>query len=378
MHKIWHKTDSERWIIAKLSICVSEIREHVLRFRRTLGGKVRLCAVVKANAYGFGMVSIAKCLEKDVDYFAVARVNELEKLRKGKITKSVLILAPIVNESGIEKALRLSGEITIENVSSLKIVNRIAKKMKKIAKVHIKIDTGMHRYGIGEMGEFLELLEYLKSCLNVEAVGIYSHLSSPQNEVICLKQKDCFDKFISAAREKGYALLSHLASSKKAFDKDYAYDMVRIGVDLYESPKVSALLAEIINIKKLQAGECLGYNGAYVAERDMKIACVGVGYGDVSIRGLSNKGSVLIGGKKCNIVGNVCMDCLFADVTNVDESQISNAVIWGNQGKCCISVCEVAQVCGTISYEILTSISGRVKREVNICKSSQENIVQGN
>ena len=153
-----------------------------------------------------------------------------------------------------------------------------------------------------------------------------------------------------------------MSSSKQAKNVSCAYDMVRLGIDLYEIDDGISLSGEILEIKELRTHEKLGYSHTFTAHSDTTIACVNIGYGDIAVRKLSNNGQVIINGKKCNIIGNVCMDCLFADISGVDAKIGDTAILFGKQEESSISICEVAASCDTISYELFTSISERVKR----------------
>ena len=369
----------EEWIIAKLTVCVKSIRDLIGSRKENLGGSVKICAVVKSNAYGFGMVKVAKSIERDVDYFAVARVSELECLRRARIAKPVVILSRVSKDVDIAKAIRSSGEIAVQSAEDLRKVNRIASAMKTIAKVHIKVDTGMNRFGVKSMVDFKKILGECKKSFNVDFVGLFSHFACASDEKSMERQSSRFEEFVREAKRQGFSPTCHIASSKASSNPKFAFDMVRLGIDLYELDGAINFSGEILDIRKLCRGEAIGYDGAFVAKRDMRVAVVGIGYGDIAVRRLSNCGQVLIGGQKCNIVGNICMDCLFADVTDLDEDLAGkDAVLFGSQGKNSISVCEVAEKCDTISYEILSSMTGRVKREFNLCKSSQENTEREN
>ena len=343
-----------------------------------MGNSVKICAVVKANAYGFGLSMISKYIQDMVDYFAVARVGELEILRKNKITKPVLVLSPVISEAEIVKALRLSGEVSVDGLKSLEKINSFAAKLRKIADVHIKVDTGMNRFGTKSIHEFNEMLSLSKNLSNINIKGLYSHFACSGDPIVSNAQKTRFDEFVNIAKDCGIMTICHIASSKKSMDRTCTYDMVRLGIELYEINDSISFSGKVLAVKTLKSGEFLGYDYSYMACNNMRVACVSIGYGDIAIRKLSNTGKVLINGQYANIVGNVCMDCMFADITNIEAKVGDDCVLFGRQGKNSIYVCEVAEKCGTISYEILTSISGRVKREYNLCKLSQGNTGQEN
>lgn len=349
-------------VIAKFEISLRAIKNKVFETRKKLGKYTKVCAVVKANAYGFGLEKIASVIKNHVDYFAVARVYELERLRNYGVYNKVLVLSPIVEVRQIVKALKLNAEITIINKESLIEINRIAENLNIIAKVHLKVDTGMNRFGIKDINEFKEVLETANGLYSVSIVGLYSHFACADNDIIVTEQIEYFERFLNVCHKKGFFPLTHISSSKRAMDTKYAYDMVRLGIDLYEIDDAIKMTGEIVSLKEVKAGECIGYNYSYKACKDMTIACVNIGYGDIAIRHLSNKGKVIIKDKVCDIVGNVCMDCLFVNVTKLDVNIGEYVILFGKTNQNAISICEIADMCGTISYELFTSISERVKR----------------
>ncbi len=353
-------------IIAKLVIDVDKIKREINFHKKVLRNGVKICAVIKANAYGFGMSKIAKELQHMVDFFAVSRVDELMMLRKNNIVQKVLILAPIVKDSDIEKAIKLSGDITIQSIEDLHKVDCIAKKLGRISNIHVKIDTGMHRFGLSNLREFQQLLEIWGSMQNVNFEGLYSHFACSSDDHIVQIQNERFGRFVKMAKESGFNPICHISSSKRSGDSNFSYDMVRIGIDLFE--ETSMMIGNIIGTRSLKKGEAIGYDHAFVAPHDLLVACVDIGYGDVAVRRLSNRGQVLVLGQKCDIIGNICMDCMFVDITKIQDTSQKDVMLWGNQGQNSISVCEIASMCDTISYEILTSMSGRVKREYYSCK----------
>ena len=253
-------------------------------------------------------------------------------------------------------------QIPVSSISLLTKINNIAQNNNLIAKVHIKVDTGMNRFGVKDYVEFNKLLEVANALYNVSIVGIYSHFAVSDSDLIVNEQISTFNKFLSICHRKRFFPIAHISSSKRSNDKTFAYDMVRIGIDLYEKNDSIRFTGEVLEIKYVKKGEYIGYNYTYRAAKDMKIACINIGYGDISIRKLSNKGRVIINNKFCNIVGTICMDCLFADVSDIDVSVGDYAILFGKDKENCITICSIADLCDTISYELFTSISDRVKR----------------
>ena len=348
--------------IAKLEINLRAIKNRIIETKSILGKYTKICAVVKANAYGFGMEKISKAIRNMVDYFAVARVYEAIKLRNSGIYGKILILSPILEEKQIILAIKYNIEITISSVHELEKVNRIAETYGEIAKVHLKVDTGMNRFGVKNMYEFKEMLELLNKFYNISIVGLYSHFAVSSNESIVNNQIQEFEKYINFCHKRGFYPIVHISSSKQSRNLKCAYDMVRIGIDLYEIDEEICFSGEILEIKDLKKGESLGYDYTFTAKEGIRVACIDIGYADIAVRKLSNNGKVLINGRKCNIIGNVCMDCMFADITDISAQIGDHAVLFGVSNSERIRMSEVANNCGTISYELFVSMSERVKR----------------
>lgn len=338
------------------------MREQLQNIKRVSSAKI--CMVVKADGYGFGDVLVCKKMYNLVDYFAVAKVSELMHLRKCGIYKPVIILSPLI-KSEILDAITFSGEISVDSLSRLKETAAAAEELNKIAKIHVQIDTGMHRFGVSDAKEFVKILEYIKGNEFLNLSGVYSHYYSADSSLI-RKQKFKFVSFKQITKKMGFRPIFHISASGALPDITSHFDMVRPGIYCYE--KNASLESEVIATKRLKKGEQLGYEHAYTASKDMFVATVGIGYGDGVRR--TSKGFEVCdkNGNKYKIIGNVCMDCLFID-TGENKLNIGEKItVFGNNAA---SICDYAKHCGTISYEILTGITKRVKREI-VCKSSQE------
>lgn len=345
------------------SVNLKEILSNFDKTKKILNKNVKVCAVVKANAYGFGLEKICLLLKHKADYFAVSRINEFLKLKQMKIFKPILILSPLLKKE-MNIAVENGAEITVSNQEQLESLNCIAKKKKKIAKIHIALDTGMSRFGIKTKQELDSFLEKALKLKNVEIVGAFSHLFNPSNNLITKKQRSRFIAFKNIILSFGFKPIFHFASSEGLKNKDNQFDMVRLGFDLYNSNKNLHLFkTKIVEIKTLKKVESVSYNGTFVAPYEMKIAICEAGYADGLNRLLSNKGEVLVCGIKVPIIGNICMDCFMVDISNCKNVFVGDdVIIFGTDGKNSISVCDIAKKCDTIPYEIYTGISNRVKR----------------
>ncbi len=348
--------------MCEFEINLKEILNNFNKVRSELKKNVKICAVVKANAYGFGARKICQLLNHKADYFAVARLSEFLKI-KDITKKPILILSPL-SEVELKSAIENGAEISVSDLKTLKNINKIALKKGKMAKIHVVLDTGMNRFGLKTEKELKCFLNCLKKMKNVLLVGAYSHLFDAENPTSNDLQRERFENFKRVIEKLKMNILFHLANSFGLKDPKNCYDMVRLGIDLYESEKnLHRFKSRIVEIKDVKKGEFISYGGVFIASENMKIAVCSAGYADGFSRALSNCGEVLVGKKKVKVVGRVCMDVFMCDISNVQNAEIGDEVVmFGCQGENCISVCEIAEKCDTISYEIYTRISERVKR----------------
>lgn len=350
--------------MCRFIVCNNEILDNLKEVRKRLNRNTLVCAVVKADAYGFGMAKICHLLKSRVDYFAVARVSEFLKYKELGIDKPCLILSPLQNREYVI-AIKEKAEITIDNCEDLEYVIGLCKNYNTSCKIHLKIDTGMNRYGIKTKEMLIKILEKIKESAVIDLVGCYSHLYNAQKTQFVEKQKEKFVEFKEIILSLGFSPIFHIANSIGSKDSSLAFDMVRIGYSLYTKGKGSEhkFICEVSSIKKINKGEIVSYCGTFKAKKDMLIAVCNAGYADGVNRHLSNKGRVIINGKYCKILGNICMDSFMVDISDVDDVKKGDEVIiFGVFKEKSISVCDLARLCATIPYEIYTSISKRVKR----------------
>lgn len=318
----------------------------------------KICAVVKANAYGHGINHICTSLQNCVDYFAVANVFEGVEVRK-LVNNPILVLGEIENEE-IQIAVKNELEISVGSLDKMKTVCAINERVK----IHIKVDTGMNRCGVKEFEEFLNMIDYAKKSVNVEVCGVYSHLNCVSDEGYTLNQIVKFDRFKVECKKVFPNSMSHLSNSGGVFGEfDCKCDMVRIGIALYgylgeEVQNVGELFSRIMLVKAVHCGEVVGYDNTFKAEHDMTIAIVRGGYADGINLLLSNRACVIIKDKRCRIVGKVCMDMFFVDVSGCDVTVGERVEIFGDKQK----LSQLIFKTGLIPYEILTTIGERVER----------------
>lgn len=317
----------------------------------------RLCAVVKANAYGLGAVRVAHTLKSIVDYFAVARPDELFELRKNGIKNSVLVLGHLF-EDEMKQVVSQRGEIQVNSIEMLRQISKIATEVRQIAFVHLAFDTGMHRFGFSiEQAE--EIANEVLKLKNVCVKGVFSHLANASNKEfsnVQLKRLLSLRPFFSGA-------IFHIANSIACKYDDFKLDMVRVGLDLFlgKHPAI-ALKGRVVNVCLQTKGESCGYGFEYIAKETQKLATISMGYADGIPRKAAQNAKILIAGEMFEIV-SVCMDCSIVAVPlNFNVNIGDQVIVFGKAGKNYINIVDFANNCDTISYEILLGVSNRVKR----------------
>jgi len=355
-----------------LQINLSALIDNVRYFRSFLKPTTRLTCMVKAFAYGTGSVEVSKALQQSglVDYLAVAVADEGVELRKAGITLPIIIMDPEL------AALDLILENNLEpNVYSIKCLYNVmeAARQKGLENypIHIKIDSGMHRLGFYKE-QMPKLIDLIKVQNVVKVQSVFSHLAGSdeaQFDAFTLDQIHYFDACAETLKEGlNYPIMKHICNSAgiERFS-DYQFDMCRLGIGLYGFSfagatlrNVCTLKTTILSVKTVKKGETIGYGRHTTLEGDRQIAVIPIGYADGFDRRFSNYGGeVLIRGKRCPVVGNVCMDQAMIDVTGTDAHVGDYVEVFGDH----LGLQELADKLGTITYEILTSINRRVTRE---------------
>ncbi|MFZ5818140.1 MAG: alanine racemase [Bacillota bacterium] len=335
-------------------------------------------AVVKANGYGHGAVSVAKAaLETGADWLGVALVEEGVELRRNGITAPILVLgyvAPGLADTVLMYDLR----VACFDLDLARALNQWARPMMRKAKVHVKVDTGMGRVGV-QPHESLPFIRQLAELPHIEVEGIFTHFAAadePQQEFTA-RQVERFDALLAALEEAGITpAIRHAANSAGLMlHPDGHYDLVRAGIALYGLPPAPGVdwparltpalswKSRIAMVKWVEPGTPISYGCTYRSAGREQIASLPVGYADGLFRLLSNRGSVLIQGRRCPIVGRVCMDQTLVRVPDELTARVGDEVVLiGRQGKEEISATEMARTVGTINYEIVCAISQRVPR----------------
>ncbi|MBC8045671.1 MAG: bifunctional UDP-N-acetylmuramoyl-tripeptide:D-alanyl-D-alanine ligase/alanine racemase [Fimbriimonadaceae bacterium] len=360
-----------------LQINLNHLVHNLNVYRALLHPGVQTMAMVKAFSYGSGTAEIASVLASNhVDYFAVAYADEGIELRKNGIHLPVMVMNP--EPDTFEHLFEFNLEPEIYNLRILKLfVEFIASPgspQEVDRKIHLKIDTGMHRLGF-DSTEVEEAIEIIKKYPSIKIASVFSHLAAADEEKendFTKKQIQLFDKISKKITTQfDYPIIRHILNSPGISKfSEGQFDMVRLGIGLYgDDPSknilkkllpVSYLFTTVSQIKNISAGESIGYGRSFYAEKNMRIATLNIGYADGFSRRLSNGiGKVFINGNDAPVVGKVCMDMIMVDVTNIQSIKEGDiAEIFGEH----ISLHQYAVMMQTIPYEILTGISQRVKR----------------
>lgn len=342
-------------------------------YKQKLYQNTKIMVMVKAFGYGNGGYEIAKQLEHlKVGYLGVAFADEGIALRKAGITTPIMVLNPEISSYKAMIAYQLEPEMySLSGITSF--IELAKEKNLNGYPIHLKIDTGMHRLGF-EKSEVSELIRLLKHNNFVKVTSIFSHLAASDNfdfKAFTLQQ---IEQFEAIATEISTTLhiqpIRHILNTSGIFNfPEYQFEMVRLGIGIYgvgnseeeqiSLENVSVLKSIISQIRTVNENESIGYSRKFVAQKEMRIATIPIGYADGIRRAWGNeKGYVLIHNQKATILGNICMDMLMVDVTSIPCEERDEIIIFGENPH----VQEIASVCDTIPYEILTSISQRVKR----------------
>ena len=317
----------------------------------------KICAMVKANAYGHGARQIVGILEQEIDFFGVSNQSEAEEIRD--ITNKDIIVFGACED--YEKAIKDDVSFAVFSYLQVKKIVCLSKKAKCLPKMHLCLNTGMNRYGIKTFDELKRIIAFLQK-QNIELAGIYTHFSS-----LCCdkdytdKQNKKFKDFLKLL-PKNWTTIKHVGGGQTIFKNIHA-DMNRVGIELYgygnENVKpILSIESQIVDKQNIKKGEHIGYLCGFTAQKDMTIATIPLGYGDGFCRKLSNKIEVIVNGKKTLGCGNICMDAMMVDVSGI-TCKIGDKVKMFDDAK------KFAYIAGTSEYEILTNFSKfRGEREI--------------
>lgn len=356
-----------------LEINLNALIHNLNYYRSRIRPTTKIMAMVKAMSYGSGSFEIANILQfHHVDYLAVAYTDEGVDLRKAGITLPIMVMNPEVQS--FEAMIRFKLEPEIYNFRLLNQLNEVLRKHDGDPfRIHVKLDTGMHRLGFEEP-DLNELVVRLRNNKNIHVQSVFSHLAGSdetEHDGFTRLQLERFTRMSKAIQDEfEYPILRHILNSSGILRFSEAqFEMVRLGIGLYgfastsqeqqHLEHVATLKTTISQIKNVPANETIGYSRKGILKRDSIIATVAIGYADGISRRLSNGvGKMLVNGKLAPIVGNVCMDMCMLDITDIPAREGDEVIVFGPE----LSVIEIANTLNTIPYEILAGISQRVKR----------------
>lgn len=357
-------------------VSVAKLKRNFEKIRKA-APESKIMAIVKANAYGAGMVEISRRLDKmGAEFFGVAFAGEAETLRQNGIEKPILVLVP-----PRAREAELFCEYDLQTITYSKDVlrrfSKAAAKRGKTVKTHLFIDTGMRRDGI-KPEEAVEFMKLAEDSPGVEIVGICTHFADSPNpdRAFTLRQLDLFNKTKSELESLGYVFeYVHAANSGAIFNVPEArFNLVRPGISLYgyagseeleraaNLEPIMGLKTRVLQTRRLKKGDTVGYGMRFIADKDMNIAVLPIGYGDGLSAALFGKANCLICGRKYRLIGTICMDQCMVDLGDEVCEAGKEAVLLGESGEEFINAYDIAKSYGTIPYEVLTAISARVPR----------------
>lgn len=350
---------------------------HNLGAIRARVGDRAVMAVLKANAYGHGLVPVAQLYERlGVDMLGVAYLEEGIRLRQAGVRTPILVLGGIIGDQ-IPAFLEHDLTLTASSVDKLRAIEACAAASGRRARVHLKVDTGMERIGV-HWYSAEPLIDQALACAHVDVDGLYSHLANSDSADLghAREQVRRFEQVLAMARARGLRVpLAHLANSGAVLQLPEAwFDMVRPGILLYgvlpseqvarTVPVLPALrwVSRVVYFKVVQAGNPVSYGSTWAPETMTRVVTVPVGYGDGYARRMSGQAHVLIHGRRYPVVGRICMDQVMVDIGWDSAFNGDEVLLLGEQDGVSVTVEEHAAWAGTIPYEVLTNINTRVPR----------------
>ena len=350
-------------------IKLNTMKSNAKIYKEKIGDK-KICAVVKADAYGIGIENVVPQIESFVDAFAVANFDEAKKAQKYS-NKQIFILnfVPLQN---LGECQNCNFCISVSSFQELKSIVCVLKKNKTSCgmqqKISFAINTGMNRLGFSDVAEFERCLRYAKKNKKyILPISIFSHIYNSQSKRLSTIQNCIFMQYLKVFKKHfdiSKIAIHLLASEASLRYPNFAYDMTRPGILLYCNFDGKSIFedtievhSKIVAINKVMAGKSVGYGQNFIAKKNMVVATIPIGYADGIFRSYSKNGKLLCHGKFCKIVGNICMDMLMIDISNVADAKLFDKVtLVGKNGKKEISIFQMSRWCGTIPYEILTSL----------------------
>ncbi|MCX6811138.1 MAG: alanine racemase [Candidatus Berkelbacteria bacterium] len=371
-----------------VEVDLGAIKKNIKQIRKYIGPNIGVAAVIKSNAYGHGIEEVAKAAFKaGAEFLCVDNVQEAKQIcgstKSYKLKANVLILGGVESED-LPWVIKNSIRFGIYDLAFAEKIEEVAKKIKRKALAHIKIDTGMHRLGFDSTEAIISIVKINKNYKNIAIEGLWSHFAdsgSRENKKYTNEQIKKFINIIDGLEKEGFKIkYKHLCNSSGTIALPEAhFDLVRSGIIIYGifpskimkknyqkrlnlKPAMS-FKTRIVSLRNLNKGERIGYGLTYRLKKNSKIAVLSVGYKDGYGRNLSNKGEVVIKNKRCPVVGRICMRMMMVDVSSVPGVKLDEEVVLlGGEGRAKIEADEVAEKMDTIPYEVVARIAESVPR----------------
>lgn len=364
---------------AWIEIDLKQFKKNLAIIKNYIGPQVKFCLPVKANAYGHGLIEIARAAaEQNIDYLGVSCLQEGILLRQADVNLPILVFGAI-HANQVEELVKYDLDFTISSKYKAQMVADECAKINKPVKVHLELDTGMHRTGV-RVDTAGEVLEYLQSNKYFNLEGVYSHLATADNpnNNFALQQINKFTDFLVKYNLiNNPKIICHLSNSAGIIYFPQAnLNMVRPGLlafgyfpathnipkELQDIKPCFTIKAKVSYFKTVPKGDGISYNHTYTAQQDTHLLTIPLGYGDGLRRSLSNKFSILLNGKRYPIAGNICMDQFMVDI-GLDSGYVGDIVtIVGVDQGAELTVQEMSDLCCTIPYEILCGFNNRLPR----------------
>ncbi|MFA5128615.1 MAG: alanine racemase [Patescibacteria group bacterium] len=370
-----------------IEISREALNYNLSQFKKLVGDSVKIMGVVKANAYGHGLTEVAGIISDKVNWFGVDSISEALKLRQAAIKKPILVLG-YTELADLKEAVKNSVSLTVYNRETIERLGKIPIHNPNLnPKIHIKIETGTSRQGVLE-NEILDFVKFVKQYPSIEIQGLsthYANIEDTTDSSFAMEQLSAFTRMAEILKKEGVTPLRHTAcSAATILFPETHFEMVRLGISMYGfwSSKETKAVAKTKNleldlkpaltwktivaqIKNLPSGTPIGYGLSERTGRDSKIAILPIGYYDGYDRKLGSVGNALIRGKRCKVLGRVCMNMIIVDATDLEKIELEDEVVLlGRQGREEITTEDLAGKIGTINYEVVTRINPNILRHI--------------
>ncbi len=359
-------------------IDLSAIAHNLGEIRKNLTPPTRLMALLKANAYGHGILDVARlCVREKVDFLGVALLDEAVHLRENGIELPILILG-YTDDQDLDVVVHYAFRQTIFDLEKAERLSQIAMDMGQQAYVHIKVDTGMTRTGFMADKAGVDVVERICKLPGLVVEGIFTHfaLADSSEQEYTILQMGRFNWFLHSLAQSGIHIpIKHAANSAGiSFYPEAHFDMVRAGINVYglvASPDMPGeldlvpamrLKSRVVSLKEVPPGTPVSYGGDFVTDRPTMIATIPIGYGDGYIRAYGNRAWATVRGRQMPLIGRVCMDYCMFDATDIEGIQVGDEVILFGLGDDGITADDLARLTGSINYEVVCLLNSRVPR----------------